>query len=168
MLHVIAGTGHRPPRLGLSYSRSDFNKLTDFALRYLRSRDDCAFTTLSVVSGMALGWDQALALAAIRLELSLTAAIPFDGQHLRWPKEAQNLYKLILRQASHVHCVGSSDRAVASFHARDRWMIGNSDETLALYDGKSYGGTHKTIQYAEKQNKPITNIWSAWQLYRGD
>jgi uncharacterized phage-like protein YoqJ len=94
--NVIAGTGHRPPRLGLSYSRSDLDKLTRFfIINHLQSRDDYDNGDLSIISGMALGWDQALAAAAIALDVPFIGAIPFEGQEGKWPKSAQDVYRSI-------------------------------------------------------------------------
>lgn len=159
---ILSGTGHRPRRLGLSYSRADLDKLTEFAIDYFCSLDSNAFLFMSLISGMALGWDQALALAAIELEIPFTAAIPFDRQERAWPKTAQDLYTEILAKASRVVCLGSRNAVMPSFHARDRWMIDNCDEVLALFDGAAHGGTFKTLQYAESKKKNVINLWDEW------
>lgn len=164
--NVIAGTGHRPPRLGLSYSRSDLDRLTKFAITYLKSRADYALGELSIISGMALGWDQALASAAIALDLVFICAIPFEGQEGKWPKAAQDFYTLIINHASRVVCVGSKNNITVAFHSRDRWMVDNAAEMLALYNGGAYGGTFNTLEYAKKKQKQVTNLWRAWQSYR--
>jgi hypothetical protein len=68
---VLAGTGHRPQRLGAPWpaSRDELERLAEDALRALRPS--------RVVSGVALGWDLALAAAAQRVGVPVTAAVPF-------------------------------------------------------------------------------------------
>jgi uncharacterized phage-like protein YoqJ len=38
-------------------------------------------------------------------------------------------------------------------HVRDRWIIDNSNQLLAIWTGTQYGGTFATIKYAEKKVK---------------
>lgn len=163
---VIAGTGHRPPRLGLSYSRPDLDKLTEFAITHLRSRNDYGDDNLSIISGMALGWDQALALAATVLDIPFIAAIPFEGQEKKWPKSAQDLYRQIISRAAQVVCVGSKNEIMNAFHLRDYWMVDNATEMLTLYNGEAYGGTFKTLKYARKKQRQVTNLWEDWRAFR--
>ena len=49
-----------------------------------------------VISGMALGWDMALAQAAINLGIPFIAAVPFIGQENMWIKKTQEYYKELL------------------------------------------------------------------------
>ncbi len=93
---VVAGTGHRPHGLG-GYGGEAFRRLVVLARRALAEhRPDW------VVSGMALGWDQALAEAALDLGLPLVAALPFEGQAARWPEVSQQRYRRILARADRV------------------------------------------------------------------
>lgn len=63
----MAGTGHRPDKLG-GYGAGVSSRLVDLArAALLRCRPN------EVMSGMALGWDTALALGAIELGIPLTA-----------------------------------------------------------------------------------------------
>lgn len=48
-------------------------------------------------------------------------------------------------------------RMVQLIHARNRWLIDNHDACLALWDGRTSGGTYATMQYAKKKKKPI--LW---------
>jgi predicted Rossmann fold nucleotide-binding protein DprA/Smf involved in DNA uptake len=60
---ILAFTGHRPSKLGGYGSDVDL-KLTRLATKVL---DD--LKPEQVISGMALGWDQAVAFAAIRAKI---------------------------------------------------------------------------------------------------
>ena len=61
----VAGTGHRPNKLG-GYDDDIYQRLVTLAMTYLEET-----RPKRVISGMALGWDQALAEAAVNRILSL-------------------------------------------------------------------------------------------------
>jgi hypothetical protein len=46
-------------------------------------------------------------------------------------------------------------------------MVDNATEMPALYNDEAYGGTFKTLEYARKKQRQITNLWSEWQDFRG-
>jgi hypothetical protein len=77
---ILAATGHRPDKLG-GYDLSIYRKLVGLAYSYLRKQ-----TPDVVISGMALGWDQAVAEAAVKASTPFIAAIPFRGQESKWPR----------------------------------------------------------------------------------
>ena len=60
---IVAGTGHRPNKLG-GYNNESFLKLVNIAEDALKQME-----VTEVISGMALGWDMALAQAAINLNI---------------------------------------------------------------------------------------------------
>ena len=55
---IVAGSGHRPSKLG-GYSEQIHEKLVALAIGWLKKNEPSC-----VLSGMALGWDTALAEAA--------------------------------------------------------------------------------------------------------
>jgi hypothetical protein len=81
---IIAGTGHRPGRLG-GHGRDTFAHLTNFARGKL-----VVLAPSHVISGMALGWDLALAFAAHMQHIPFTAAVPFDGHGELWSDDWQD------------------------------------------------------------------------------
>ena len=92
----LAGTGHRPKKLG-GYSVEVADKLRDLARKVMdRVRPD------TVISGMALGWDTALAEVAIERKIHLIAAVPFRGQESAWPEKSQRHYRWLLEQADQI------------------------------------------------------------------
>ena len=162
---ILAGTGHRPDKLG-GYSLTLEVALTDFAGRVLARQ-----RPVGVISGMALGWDQALAVASVRLGIPFVAAIPFEGQESRWPSRAQREYAVLLGAASQVRVISDRDHYrndhpdVAAYHLmqrRNEWMVDNSTGLLALWNG-SKGGTFNCIQYAREGRREITNVWPEWE-----
>jgi len=151
---VIAGTGHRPDKIG-GYSPEAGNKRISLALRVI------SFLKPSrVISGMALGWDQDLASAAVALNVPLTAAIPFEGQENRWPEESRSKYKKLYESAD-TKIVLSKSFSNYAYQLRNIWMVDNCDLLVALYDG-SEGGTHNCVKYANKVKKDVLNVWPLW------
>lgn len=151
---IICGTGHRPNKLG-GYGNEARIKLVNIAGRWLRdNRPD------KVISGMALGWDMALAFAALmeEPEIPLLAAVPFEGQECMWPQQSRQDYHDVIRDATEVVHVCDPGYAPWKMQRRNEWMVDNSDLVLALWDGSS-GGTGNCIAYAEKVGKPIVNLW---------
>lgn len=153
---IVAGTGHRPDKLG-GYTHATFDRLTALARDWLQEhRPD------QVISGMALGWDQAVADAALDLHIPLIAAVPFHGFESRWPHAAQDRLNLLLDQATEVHIVHPFPGTIG-LHRRNEWMVDRADKMLALWDG-SWGGTFNCIRYAEKAGVPVENLWSRWEM----
>lgn len=46
-----------------------------------------------------------------------------------------------------------------AYQKRNEYMVNNSDYVIAVWNGKTNGGTYNCIQYARKQNKKITYIY---------
>ena len=155
---MIAGTGHRPDKLG-GYQNTE--RLDHFAYHLLYQwRPD------RVISGMALGWDQALALAAVQLDIPLVAAIPCPGQESKWPEVSQRRYQAILARAAEKVVISQAYSAKAMMD-RNRWMVdqlGPQDCLVALWNGTP-GGTKNCYDYATKQQTQIINVWPHWEAY---
>lgn len=149
---IISATGHRPNKLG-GYGHATFTALTAVARDYLESQPDIT----EAVSGMALGWDQAFAQAAINLRIPLHAAVPFADQDCKWPEPSRKYYRTLLFQASEVTTVCDGTYAAWKMQKRNEWMVDRADRIAALWDGTP-GGTANCIAYAEKQAKPIDNL----------
>src|SRR6476659_1732920 len=106
---MYAVTGHRPQRLGLTYSEHDRRLLVRFAIQTLGiycMRHKGEFK-LSILCGMALGWDQACAEAARSLGMPYIAVVPFEGQESTWRAESQNRYRHRLDSAALVVTIGT-------------------------------------------------------------
>lgn len=153
---ILAGTGHRPNKLG-GYEKEERARVVRLAMRGL----DTAQQVKSVITGMALGWDTALAVAAYTLGVPYTAAVPFKGQECRWPKDSQDQFNFLLSRAEEVVYVCEDGYAAWKMQKRNQWMVDRCDQVLALWDG-SDGGTGNCIAYATKVNKPIINLWELY------
>lgn len=155
---ILAATGHRPDKLG-GYSSDVENRLRLLAHRYL-AKTKPSF----VISGMALGWDQAVAGASLLAGIPYVAAIPFEGQERKWPARSQEVYRELLIQAARIHVVTSSGWSRDAFQRRNEWMVDHCDHLVALWNGSS-GGTGNCLVYAKYRNKPWDNLWDEWQYF---
>jgi uncharacterized phage-like protein YoqJ len=150
---IVAGTGHRPDKLG-GYSDEAFNKLVEIAETTFKKTNPS-----EVISGMALGWDMALAQAAVNMGIPFIAAIPFLGQENMWIKKTQEYYKELLSKASRIEIVCEGGYAAFKMQKRNEWMVDNSDVVLAMYNGDTSGGTYNCVKYATNR-KPIINLYN--------
>jgi len=164
---VCCGTGHRPPKLG-GYSDEVWHSVIDLAVLFLMR-----LKPQRVITGMALGWDQALAWACMRPEVNIpfVAAIPFRGQAGRWPERSQREYMHLLANASEVvelHNRAPNGAEVSRWmQERNVWMVNEAEYVVALWDGIERGGTWNCVAYARTQNKPIVNMWQRYNTPEG-
>lgn len=161
---ILAVTGHRPPKLFgpmEPYSDVNFNMLVSFTTSEIKKINNIE----KIITGMSLGFDQAVAQTAINLNIPFIAAIPFVGMESRWKKPSQDYFFKLLRHSVETQIISKGVYASGKFLKRDRWMVDKSDTVLSLYDGNLGGGTAYTVNYAKQNNKTIINIWDSWQHY---
>lgn len=154
---LLGVTGHRPDKLG-GYSRSARKKLIAFAmseLTLLRPSISKVFT------GMALGWDQAIAEACVELDIPFVALIPFNGQESIWPIQSQERYSHLMRRASEVELVCQGGYEPKKMLDRNIRLVNMSDSILALWNGTK-GGTSHCVNYALESRKELNNAWPRW------
>jgi uncharacterized phage-like protein YoqJ len=156
---TIAFTGHRPqalggfaPNLTHAWVRQTLASAIDAAL-------ECGFTTF--ISGMALGVDTWAAIEVLNRRgcgARLIAAVPFAGQESLWPAEARRVYDFILGEAELLHVVSDGAYAPAKMHVRDKWMVDHASGVIAVWDGRTNGGTFATVKYARTEGLPLLQI----------
>lgn len=149
---IFSATGHRPERLG-GYGDDKLLILIEIATEYLKKTKP-----KKVITGGALGWDTAVAIAAIRLKIPHLLAVPFVGQECKWPVPAQQRYNKIKTKSDKVVVVCEGAYSVWKMFERDKYMVDNSDRVLAMFDG-GLSGTYNTVQYANKQGKQVDNLY---------
>ncbi len=163
---VVAGTGHRElPDDAVAWltvgTETGPGKLVD-GIRWLR--DERATTT--VVSGLALGFDQLLADAVLEHGdgLQLWVFIPFEEQAARWIR-AQRARWAELRAAAHREVVcgvlpidlppaGRSKAVNRLLWGRDDRMLHEATAVMSYWDGRLTGGTHGTLLKAVERGMP--------------
>lgn len=115
------------------------------------------------ISGFAIGFDMMAAEVVVSLkqtylDITLTAAIPFNGQASRFSFYDRKRYDRLLKEADEV-IVLSDSYYPRCFLERDEFMVNNASSLIAYYDGREKGGTFFTIRKAMAQNIPIVNVF---------
>lgn len=165
---IFAGTGHRPEKIRLQ-GRNGYHPLVFRRLVELAKAALARYRPERVISGMAQGWDQALAVAATEVGIPFDAYIPFIGQEERWPEESQAFYHTLLAKAERIHVTAElspeerkdSRRVARAMNDRNRAMIRDSTTMLALYNGTP-GGTGNTIRFCKEKGRKVIHLWNAW------
>ena len=133
-----AFTGHRPQSLPFGFNESDERCIAlkqTLRAEIIRLIEQEGVTHF--ISGMALGVDMYAA------EIVLT-----EKQRDRYFEIASKCDKETLIQHHY-----TSD----CMHKRNRYMVDQADFIIAVWDGRP-SGTGKTVQYAQRQGKPVPII----------
>lgn len=153
---VLSGTGHRPPKLG-GYTKEAEDARVNFAIWALRK-----YKPDMILTGMALGWDMALAEAALLSDIPFAAYIPFEGQERMWPAKSQTLYRNLRARAAYEKIISKEGYSSAAMAFRNGALVEDADKMLALWDGKPDGGTAQCIGQAKTHKVPVINLWDMW------
>lgn len=118
---------------------------------------------MNFISGFALGIDLMAAQLVQSLKcnlpgISLTAAIPFEGQAERYNIYDKRVYRRLLELADKV-IVLSDCYYPRCFLDRDEFMVENASYLIAYYDGREKGGTYYTVKKARARSIPIINVY---------
>jgi uncharacterized phage-like protein YoqJ len=110
---------------------------------------------------MARGFDTWAAETVCKLksenqDIELFCAIPFPSQAKSWSSVDRQRWEAI-KNCSDAENIVSPSYNKGCFHARNRYMVDNSDVVVCFYDG-SKGGTAYTVDYALKNNKIVVRI----------
>ncbi len=153
---TLGVTGHRPQKLG------GFGTEVHVKLRKLARKVISHYGPGMVITGMALGWDMAVAQACVDLGVPFTAAIPFKGQESKWLNESQVLYQELLKHAAAIVVVSPGGYSADAMYRRNEWIVDHSTILAALWDGQPNGGTYNCLQYAKTRNIQVVNCWKAY------
>jgi hypothetical protein len=148
-LFIVGGTGHRAycEEVGLT--------------EVIRS-----VNPTSIISGMADGWDIALAKTSLSLNIPLAAAIPFHGFREHEKKgEYQDILNNTLTSAYYICSEGYE---VWKLHQRNEWIADRANLMLAFWDGNKKGETFNCIEYCHKKNIPWINLFPTKKLIDWD
>ena len=150
--NVLTLTGHRSNKL-YGYADVDdpaYDKIRERLAAFCKEHN-----IQTIVSGMALGFDQVGAQFAIDNGLNLVAAIPSEAQANPWkrnPKLVQT-WESQIAQADLVVNVSGSETYTGPKEMQDRneWMLDQADYVFALYNGDKSGGTFNAVSSARKR-----------------
>jgi len=151
---VIAGTGHRPPKIGgYQLPNPIYNYICQQTEKILiEQKPD------QVLTGMAQGFDSWLAFIAIKLAIPFVAVIPFEGQEKKWPQASQTKYHKLMAKASDIAIVSSGNYSAEKMQLRNQYLVDHCHKLIAVFDGEKQGGTYNCIQYAHQQKKELIII----------
>ena len=153
---IVTGIAHPPVRL---HERSNLpsTELVYLAMRALREHG-----ATQLFTSLAWGWEQALASAAIEMEIPYTVGIPYPGREVEWLREPRVRYYDLLSRAAEVYniCKLYSATAVIEGH---QWRVDRAGLVLSLWDFEFSGDTFSTIQYALSTGKKVVNLWQDWE-----
>lgn len=155
--HTCCFTGHRLHKLPWG-GDEDHPQCLLLRARLAQAIEDAAHQGVThFISGMAQGVDlwAAQAVLALRetMPLQLEAALPFDGQALRWKQDTCRRYQQVLAQCDRVTLVSPAYHP-ACFEQRNRYMVARSAMIIAVYSG-GRGGTRQTLAMAGKQGLQV-------------
>ena len=113
------------------------------------------------ISGMANGGDLYFCEAVLRLraerpEVTLEAAIPFEGQAEKWPAALRRRYAYLVAECDY-RTVISKEYTPECMMRRNRYMVDASTYLIAAYNGAA-GGTRATLRYALRQGLEIIQL----------
>ena len=154
-------TGHRSEKLPWRYNESD-PRCRDLKQRIYDTAEavyTAGFTHF--ICGMAEGCDLYFCEAVVELrrdhpEITLEAAVPFDGQADKWPAAVRERYNRLLLECDKVTLL-QEEYTPGCMMKRNRYMVDHSQLIIACYDGQS-GGTLNTLRYALEKNVRILHL----------
>lgn len=150
-------TGHRPNHLpwGLNEQHILCRKTREAIALCIEYAYQDGFRLF--YTGMAQGIDLVAAETVLHCkklhpDIELAAAIPYAGHARSWSGDELERYCSILSQCreGNIHILAPA-YARWCLITRDRYMVDHSQRLIAVYDGKSSGGTQYTLSYAMQQ-----------------
>ncbi len=162
-MEKISFTGHRPQYLG-GFDPKAKHRLYKFCSRQMLKID----TDAEIWVGCALGFDMAIATAAIAQGHRVISCIPYLGFNDRWPLASVWELDGLLNKSHEVRIVTSKEdwimmdnNPVFALNKRNHYMVDNTDRLISLCCGAP-SGTQNCIDYALTKGKPVSYLWNNW------
>ena len=154
-------TGHRPEKLAWGNDESDPRCIE--LKRRIADAAEAAYKAgkRHYICGMAAGCDLYFCEAALKLreekpDVTVEAAIPWDGQAASWSDDLKKRYYRLVEDCDYYTLV--SERYTPDcLMQRNRYMVDSSTLLIAAYNGRP-GGTMNTMLYAMRQGVEIIEI----------
>ena len=154
-------TGHRSAKLPWKYNESD-QRCLELKQRLFDTVEAVYFAGYRhFICGMAEGSDLYFCEAVMSLrdehpDITVEAAVPFEGQADKWPKAQQERYQRLICECDEVVLI-QKDYSPGCMMKRNRYMVDHSQLIIACYDGKS-GGTLNTLRYALEKDVQVLHL----------
>lgn len=155
-------TGHRATKLPWGFDESDCR--CKALKKQIFDAVDAVYDAgiRHYICGMANGCDLYFGEAVLQLkvlhdDVTLEAAIPYEGQAERW-KDAEKLrWDRIVNHANY-RTVVSPVYTRNCMEKRNRYMVDNAKVLIAAYNGTA-GGTQNTMLYAIRNKREVIQIY---------
>jgi len=154
-------TGHRENKLPWRGDESDPRCLR--LKEHLTAALESAYAAgmRHFICGMANGADMYFGEAVVRLreahpEVTLEAAVPWEGQAESWTPEQKKRYDRLLTECDYLTVV-QHNYSPGCMMRRNRFMVDSAAMLIAAYSGAA-GGTRSTLLYAMRQGLQITEL----------
>ncbi len=155
---IFGVTGHR----GVEQRAGELDRFARLSVAKMVSRG-----ASRVISGLALGWDTAVAKACCDLDIPYVAAVPNRRQSDLWGRRQQLEWVRLIDNADEVWFANEGViPSNADFHTRNHFIVDRSVELWSMYDGRIHGGTRACLLYAEEQHRRIVPLWQDWLEFR--
>lgn len=154
-------TGHRAPKLPWRYDERD-PRCLELKAKIADAAEAVYYSGVRhFICGMATGCDMyfceaVLALRAEKPDLTLEAAVPYEGQPDGWPEPLRARYRRLL-EACDYRTLVSRSYTPDCMKRRNRYMVDAASVLIAAYDGRP-GGTMSTLLYALRRGIEIIEI----------
>lgn len=135
----VAVTGHRLERI--KGQQENIKKWLVEQIKYLFNLCD----KLILIDGMAQGVDQMAALVAIECGVQVWC-------YFSYKKKLYGVQEFIVENAAEVRYICDKYQS-GCYITRDRRMVQDCDVLLGVWDGKPWGGTYLTLEYAKDMRK---------------
>ena len=99
-----------------------------------------------------------VALRSLHPDVTLEAAIPFEGQSDRWREPDRRRWQALL-DACDYESVVQHRYGPGCMQRRNRFMVNRSSLLLAVYDGEPHGGTSATVLYAMQKGLRLVFLY---------
>lgn len=163
----IAVTGHRPAKLNCGtlsgYDPANQRLLRRFAEQVVLRHDPNDLW----ITGMALGWDMAIASACCDHAIFYHCYVPCDDQERLWSPKQRSEYRELIAGATAVKKTAPGPYEPWKMLHRDMAMVDEATKVVALFNGETAGGTYHTWQYAnDRAGLDVENVWTEWVTYQ--
>jgi uncharacterized phage-like protein YoqJ len=118
-----------------------------------------------VFSSLALGFETALAEAALKCHIPFHAVLPFEHLPDKWSSEHKQRFQNLLGKASTTYVVSPGPYQPWKQGKALMYNLSRCDLVLTLWDEKEKH-TKATLKAVEKAQKEMIPMWDHWKTYK--
>lgn len=157
---IVKGIAPMPQAI---HDRAD---LPSVELVYLAKKALEAYRVTRLITSLEPGWEQALAKAAIEMEIPFTVILPYPARDTEWRRDVRIAYLDLLSKAEDVQRLADNRHAIALLNCH-RAQIDRAECVLALWEYDFKDETFQLLQYGLKRGITVVNLWEDWtHLYK--